>query len=132
MKQLIIILFLLFVAISCSTMENDCVCTQDFRAYRVTVLDSLGSSVDSLDVTVKDKDGKRLNVVQDVYDYYRGKYVVLNDGFIQMFCSCGIPQQIYFSVTDGKRTANGEYLFNTDECKCHINKIAGPDTLVLL
>jgi hypothetical protein len=48
-----------------------------------------------------------------------------------MFCSCTAPEKIYFSATDGSKITSGEFMFNTDECKCHINKVSGPDTLVL-
>jgi len=41
------------------------------------------------------------------------------------------PGKIFFTGTKNNLEVTGEYLFNTDECRCHVNKVAGPDTLVL-
>jgi hypothetical protein len=130
--KIIIVSFLLIIAIiSCSTVDEDCICTTEYRYALVTVVDTIGVPVDSLVVTTKDNDGNKLDVQQEPDIFGVGKYIVLNDSFTQMFCSCTKPEKIYFSATDGNRTANGEFMFNTDECKCHINKVSGPDTLVL-
>ena len=131
MKNLLILFLSVIVLFSCSTVDKDCLCTEEYRFFLVTVVDTLGVPVDSLTVTIRDKDGDELDVVQESYAFGPGKYTVLNDSFTQMFCSCTTPERIYFSATDGSRIATGEYLFNTDNCKCHINKVEGPDTLVL-
>lgn len=131
MKTLLILFLSVIVLFSCSTVDEDCLCTEEYRFFLVTVVDTLGVPVDSLNVTIRDKDGDELNVVQDPYPFGAGKYTVLNDSFTQMFCSCTTPEKIYFSATDGNRIAAGEYLFNTDKCRCHINKVSGPDTLVI-
>ena len=124
-----LVIALLFA--SCSTIDKDCLCTEEYRFFLVTVVDTLGVPIDSLNVTIRDKEGDELDVAQDPHPFGAGKYTVLNDSFIQMFCACGTPQTIYFSATDGIRTANGEFMFNTDDCKCHITKVSGPDTLLL-
>lgn len=131
MKTLLVLFLSVIVFFSCSTIDEDCVCTEEYRYYLVTVVDTLGIPVDSLNVVIKDKDGDELNVVQDPNPFGAGKYTVLNDSFTQMFCSCTLPETIYFSATDGNRIANGEFLFKTDECNCHVYKVTGPDTLVL-
>lgn len=131
MKTKLFFPVLLILFISCSEFDEQCVCSLEYRYYRVTVIDSLGLPVDSLSITIKDWNHTLLNVEQENFPYQTGKYVVLNDSFTQLFCSCGTPQKIYFSATDGSRNASGEFLFNTDKCKCHINKVSGPDTLIL-
>lgn len=131
MRRIIFFLISITVFSSCSEIDKDCLCTEEFRFYLVSVVDTLGNPVDSLTITIKDKDGDELDVQQDQYFLDEGKYTVLNDSFTHIFCSCGTPQTIYFSATDGNRTANGEFLFNIDECKCHVNKVSGPDTLLL-
>ena len=131
MRRTIFFIISAIVFSSCSEIDKNCLCTEEFRSYLVTVVDTLGIPVDSLNVIIKDKDGDELDVQQDQYFLDEGKYTVLNDSFTHIFCSCGTPQTIYFSATDGSRTANGEFLFNTDECKCHVNKVSGPDTLVI-
>ncbi|MFZ1281459.1 MAG: hypothetical protein WAR59_11515 [Ignavibacteriaceae bacterium] len=131
MKSLFGLILILFIVNSCSEIDKDCICTEEYRTYLVTVVDTLGVPVDSLTVTVKDKDGDELDVHQDQYSLDEGKYTVLTDEFTPIMCTCGTPQAIYFSATDGIRTANGEFMFNTDDCKCHITKVSGPDTLVI-
>jgi len=131
MKKIFLITLFSLITFSCSEIDKDCACTEEFRGYGVTVVDTLGVPVDSLTVIIKDKDGDELDVQQNQFNFDEGKYTVLTDAFIHIFCSCGSAQKIYFSATDGSRTANGEFLFNTDDCKCHINKVSGPDTLVL-
>lgn len=131
MKIFLLSFLLIISVVSCSNADEDCMCTEEYRFFLVTVVDTLGIPVDSLDVIIRDKDGDELDIVQESYAFGPGKYTVLNDSFIQMFCACGTSQKIYFSATDGNRVAAGEFLFNTDECKCHINKVEGPDTLVL-
>ena len=132
LKYIAVIFLLTFLLYnSCSTIEKDCLCSEEYRFYMVTVIDTLGVPVDSLTTVIKDKDGNNLNVQQDYHPFGAGKYTVLNDSFREVFCNCGTSQKIYFSAIDGSRTAYGEFLFNTDECKCHINKVSGPDTLIL-
>lgn len=130
-KKLINLILILFVIISCSEIDKDCICTEEYRTYLVTVVDTLGVPVDSLNITIKDKDGDELDVQQEPYYLGEGKYTVLNDSFTHLMCTCGTAQAIYFSAADGSRIANGDFMFNTDDCKCHINKVSGPDTLVL-
>lgn len=131
MKSLLSVIFILFVIFSCSEIDKDCLCTEEYRTYLVTVVDTLGVPVDSLNITIKDKDGDELDVQQEPYYLGEGKYTVLNDSFTHIMCTCGTAQAIYFSATDGSKIANGEFMFNTDDCKCHINKVSGPDTLVM-
>ncbi|MBE0538279.1 MAG: hypothetical protein IH620_01095 [Ignavibacterium sp.] len=131
MKIILVSFLLIISAISCSIVDEDCLCTTEYRYALVTVVDTIGVPVDSLAVTIKDKDGNKLDVQQEPDIFSAGKYIVLNDSFTQMFCSCTKPEKIHFSATDGNRVTIGEFLFNTDECKCHINKVEGPDTLVL-
>ena len=131
MKTILLSFIFVIVAVSCSTVDEDCLCTMEYRYTLVTVVDTLGTPVDSLTVTIKDNDGDELDVQQESSIFGAGKYTVLNDSFTHILCSCGTPQQIYFSATDGNRIADGEFIFNTDECRCHINKVSGPDTLVL-
>lgn len=131
MKILFLSFLLIIATVSCSTVDEDCMCTEEYRFFLVTVVDTLGIPVDSLDISIRDKDGDELDVLQESHPFGPGNYTVLNDSFTQMFCSCTTPEKIYFSATDGSRIATGEYLFNTDKCRCHINKVSGPDTLVL-
>jgi len=131
MKKIFVIILFSLITFSCSEIDQGCMCTEEYRSYLVTIVDTLGIPVDSLDVTVRDENGDELSVMQDPYPWGAGNYTVMNDSFTQIFCSCTLPEKIYFSATDGNRITNGEFLFKTDECNCHVYKVSGPDTLVL-
>ena len=128
----LLIPFLLVIAIaSCSTVDEDCMCTEEYRFFLVTVVDTMGVPVDSLTIMIKDKDGDELDVQQQDQIFGPGKYTVLDDSFTKMFVSPAVSEKVTFTATDGTRNVTGEYLFNTDKCRCHINKVSGLDTLVL-
>jgi len=103
MKIFLLSFLLIISVVSCSTVDEDCMCTEEYRFFLVTVVDTLGIPVDSLVVTIRDKDGGELDVLQESHPFGRGKYTVLNDSFTQMFCDCTTPEKIYFSATDGKQ-----------------------------
>ncbi len=124
-------LIILFIAISCSAVEKDCICTTVFETSTVLITDANRNPIDSLSITVKDKDGNKLNIEQNYFQFVPGRYVVLNDGFLNLLCGKLLPQKFFFSATDGKKIVSAEYLFNTGDCCCHIQKFEGPDTLVL-
>ncbi len=130
-KVFLLLIIILVFTISCSTIEKDCICTDVFATSMVLIIDPTGVPLDSLNITIKDKDGNSLNIKQDFYTLRLGRYTVLNDGYLNQLCGQLIPQKFFFSATDGNKTVSAEYLFNTDDCCCHINKVAGPDTLVL-
>ena len=96
MKTILLSFIFVIVAVSCSTVDEDCLCTMEYRYTLVTVVDTLGTPVDSLTVTIKDNDGDELDVQQESSIFGAGKYTVLNDSFTHILCSCGTPQQIYF------------------------------------
>lgn len=61
MKNLLILFLSVIIFISCSTVDEDCLCTEEYRFFLVTVVDTLGVPVDSLSVTIKDNDGDELH-----------------------------------------------------------------------
>jgi hypothetical protein len=137
-KYLIISLMLTFFLMllgACSPLENsiesNCICTTEFVSSKVTIIDSTGVPVDSLNIVVKDKAGNILNVQQDDNNFMPGHYTVLNDGFLKLLCGQILPQRFDFSADDGKKSVSARYYFLTGDCCCHINKVAGPDTLVI-
>ena len=42
-----------------------------------------------------------------------------------------MEKKILFAGNSDSGSVNAEYFINTDRCKCHVQKISGPDTLVL-
>jgi len=127
-------LTILFIPIlllnNCTDESPDCVCTEEFRTYLVTVVDSLGNPVDSLQTTIKNERGKEYSFSEPgAPPYPQGAYFVMTDGYQNDFGTK--PEKIFFNGIKNELEVIGEYLFNTDECRCHIYKVAGPDTLML-
>lgn len=128
--KLILLFLLILLLCGCDEEYPDCVCTEEFRMYFVTVVDTLGNPVDSLLTTIINDSGKEYGF--DGYTpppFMPGVYFVMTDGYQNDF---GLsPGKIFFKGVKINLEVLGEYLFNTDECRCHVYKIAGPDTLVL-
>lgn len=117
---------LLFVY-SCSEGE-DCPCTMEFRMITVVVVDSVNNLVLGLTTTIKDDSGK----VYDVYNdplIFPGHYTVMDDNYVSELTTQ--PKRFHFVGVKDSLTVNGEFFVNTDKCKCHVEKVSGPDTLIL-
>ena len=113
-------------ALACSSIEN-CICTDEFVTIRVTVVDKNNSPVTGLITKVRDVTGKIYNVSE--YRYPEpGVYNIMTDGYVRSFTT--LPKEIIFSGKSDSLEVTGNFLVNTSECKCHVNKVNGPDTLV--
>jgi hypothetical protein len=112
---------------SCATETEDCICTQEFRLIRVLVVDESGSPVEGLNSTITNLEGKFYNM-EDVYSS-SGYYAVMSDEYVHDFSNAA--RKIFFTASSDSGIANGEFLINTDRCQCHVQKVSGPDTLLL-
>ena len=130
MKYPVLVFVMSILFYSCASVENEdvgCVCTAMFASIGVTVVDQNNRVVDSLIVTVMNKSTRK------VYDFYgetrdyRGGYLVMTDEYTKDFST--IPQTIVFTGKKGNATVSADFNIVTDECKCHVGKSAGPDTL---
>lgn len=127
---LLIASILLILWKQCSDEPNDCICTEEFRMYLVTVVDSLGNPVDSLTTTITNDRGKQYDFSNYLPPpYMPGSYLVMTDGYQHDFSQR--KEKIFFTGTKHNKEVTGEYLFNTDDCFCHVYKVSGPDTLIL-
>uniref|UniRef100_A0A7V3E672 Uncharacterized protein n=1 Tax=Ignavibacterium album TaxID=591197 RepID=A0A7V3E672_9BACT len=131
MKRLIIIIAIIFTVTHCeSNKQPECICTTEFRSITVTVVDSLNNPNDSLDVNIVDEFGRRISPLSRQLPYQSGLYVVIDDSYVDYLSTQ--PLLIYFTASDSVgRIANTFFLVNTDECKCHVQKISGPERIVL-
>ena len=63
------------------------------------------------------------------YQYpFPGIYNVMTDEYVRNFST--LPRRIIFTGESDSLIVNGSFFINTDECRCHVNKVSGPDTLV--
>ena len=132
MKSLAVVfsVLLLNILISCSNEQPDCVCSAEFRMYLVTVIDTLGNPVDSLQTKVTNSWGKVYTFEElSQPPYLDGAYFVMTDGYQYDFTTR--PEKILFRGNKNSLEVIAEFFFNTDECRCHVHKVSGPDTLVL-
>ena len=126
----IIFFFIILLMYNCDDESLDCFCTEEFRTYLVIVVDGNGNPIDSLQTKVTSDRGKEYNFEGfTTPPFMQGAYFVMTDGHQNDFEIR--PGKIFFTGTKNNLEVTGEYLFNTDECRCHVYKVAGPDTLVL-
>lgn len=116
-------LTILFISIlllnNCTDESPDCICTEEFRMYLVVVVDSLGIPVDSLQTIIKNERGKEYRFSGlGSPPYLQGAYFIMTDGYQDDFNTK--PEKIFFGGIKNELKVIGEYLFNTDKCRCHI------------
>ena len=132
MKSLIIKIFALSIILCthCSDEQCNYLCTTEFRMYLVTVIDTLGNPVDSLQTKVTNSRRKEF-----YFDELSsppnsvGTYLVMTDRYKKDFTTR--PERVIFTGNKNNHDVTAEFFFNTDECRCHVYKVSGPDTLVL-
>jgi hypothetical protein len=101
----------------------------EFRYITVSILDTNGKRADSLATTVTNKQsGKVYSFSPDSADYF-GNYIIMTDQYVKDFSTT--PTEILFEASKGYLKTSAVYSISTDECKCHVSKTAGPDTLTI-
>jgi len=131
MKKRIAVLILLIALLfpSCTTDISDCVCTTEFVTHSIIVVDSSGDPVDSLITRITNSSGRELTSHGSYFTSGRGgRYWIMDDSYKNELTNR--PTTIFFDGTKENVIAEAAFLINTDECKCHVNKVAGPDTVV--
>lgn len=119
---------------SCSQSTTPRVCTAQFVVHQVTVLDTGGEPADSVDIGITDRDtGEAFNPCEsEAFDCaaegYEGNYTLIHDGYFE---ESEEGREFRLRVTGQKNQTNFEadYTFRNDGC--HIQKVAGPDSVQL-
>ena len=125
----VIILISVHLFLSCTTDVKDCICTTEFRVYDIIVIDSFGNSVDSLNTRITNSSGKEFSPNGNTHTHdSEGRYWIMDDSYIKEFSIR--PTAIFLEGTKEDASVEAAFLFNTCECKCHVYKVAGPDTVV--
>lgn len=129
-----LILAIVIVSFSCSVNHKDCVCTAEYRGYSVYIINGNHQPIDSLVTSVTDKN---LQIIyrtdsSSVLDPYHtpGLYTVLTDGEMKYFTST--PEAVIFHAWNKKYNITETFIFSAgDECRCHIQKVSGPDSIIV-
>ena len=125
-----IVFFIALLFNFCTTEVNNCICTTEFRSYSIIAIDSSGNTVDSLVTRVTNSRGKEFTSHESYFPHGLGsKYWIIDDSYKNEFTIR--PTTIFFEGTKENASAEAAFLFNTDECICHVFKVAGPDTVVV-
>jgi hypothetical protein len=131
--SLFLVLVLAIVGFSCSADHKDCICTLEYRGYSVYIIDSNHQPIDSLVTWVTNKNSGTIYRIDSssILDPYHtiGRYIVLTDGEMKYFTT--IPTSVIFHASNRKYNVTGLFTFNVDDCRCHLQKVAGPDSIIV-
>lgn len=106
---------------------SECVCTEEFRSYHLSVVDAEGAPSDGVEVrVVRTQTGERLDYGSPTGA--SGEYLIMDDSF-----AARVAADESFDVTGelGDSSFATRFRFGTDPCRCHVLRLAGPDTVSL-
>jgi len=112
---------------SAESLDPDlCACTEEFRSFTVKLVDTDGSPLRGVnfDVTIL-RTGEKVNVVE----WVPGVYTVFDDNFTSQI----LPDEVIrVKAIKDASIATRDFIFTVDEpCRCHVQKVSGPDVIVL-
>jgi len=114
----------------CDDATGTCACTEEFRAYLVMVLDDAMQPANGVTLTRTDlRTGKVLEPTW-LGMPVPGAYVVVDDGLAGEFSSAGDTVRVVFAQGGSTHTEDFEFAVPAP-CFCHVEKLAGPDTVVM-
>jgi hypothetical protein len=104
-------------------------CTREFRVFTVLVLDDASQPVTDADLTVTNRrTGRRLQSGW-LGLLAPGYYTVADDAMLSEFSAAGDSVRVVGTSPAGSFSA--DFLFQPDACACHLQRVAGPDTIVV-
>jgi hypothetical protein len=125
---LVVFIALLFLAGCKEYNKIDCLCTQEFRMITVEITDSLNRPLTNLQTRTINMYGKTIIPLYKKLDFQPNLYVIADDSNLNSLTT--LPTAFVFIVTDSVKSNSYNYVLNTDDCKCHINKIEGPQKII--
>ncbi len=117
---------------ACSGDECDTVaCTMEFRTFSVAVVNEAGEPVTGLEpVVTMVRTGEELDPSDmGLGDPASGVYLVMTDGNAALIQQDEEP--VRFTATTGQLSVTGDFVFGMTMCRCHVEQLSGPDTLVI-
>lgn len=116
--------------LSCSdTFSETCICTAEFRFFTVTVVDAQGQAAEGVEISVR-RMSDRVDLTPDEMGFGQtGVYVVLTDNAVD-----DVPEEgtlVEVVETRGDTGFRAEFVFNRDDCECHVGQVSGPGTVQL-
>lgn len=117
---------------ACSDDECETVaCTMEFRTFSVAVVNEAGEPVTGLEpVVTMMRTGEELDFSDmGPGDPESGVYLVMTDGNGSLIQQDEEP--VRFAATTGQLSVTGDFVFGMTMCRCHVEQLSGPDTLVM-
>ena len=114
----------------CNCEEKECLCTEIFVSYHVTVTDEAGLPLENATVRVWFEATGEVIDCSDIHVPDKGLYCIMSDTYRKQLDEDGESVVVRFTAP-GYKAFSGNYLFNTDSCQCHIRHIYGPDTVTM-
>ena len=112
-----------------STETNPCICTEVFVTVGFHAVDQSGEAVEDIEVTVTQaRTGEVLLENQGFGS--RGYYVVASDAVKDKLLGSGEVLNVT-GVKDSLQFEESFVVGVPGDCRCHVQKFAGPDTLYL-
>lgn len=114
---------------ACNDPAGSCACTEEFRYFTVTVLDDASQPATNVSLT---RTNLRTGKVLDpgwLGDLVPGVYLVADDGQVSEFSTGGDTLRV--TGTEAGATFTADYVFAVDACRCHLQRVAGPDTVII-
>ena len=115
---------------SCDDATGSCACTEEFRAYLVTVLDDAMQPANGVALTRVNLRTDRVLEPTWLGMPTPGAYVVADDGLIDEFSGEGDIVRVTFAQGGSSFTTDFKFAVPAP-CFCHVEKVFGPDTVVM-
>ena len=116
-----------------SSSPNGCenqACTDLFAMISVKIVSASSAPVTGLTTqSIYVDTGQPITTYQDPID--NGVYVVADDNFLGQALKDRDHHMIRFEAKSATQAATADYVIGAGECTCHVEKVSGPDMLVL-
>ena len=115
---------------ACDDQSSQCACTEEFRTYPVTVVDEAGDPATEVQLTRTNLRTGEVFEPTWLGQPVPGTYLVADDGLTDEFSGDGDTVRV--EGEQGAASFTALFEFAVDEpCRCHVEKLAGPDTVLI-
>jgi hypothetical protein len=108
---------------------GQCACTEEFRVFSVAVVDDASQPVSDAQLTVTNLRTGHVLMSGWLGQLVPGSYVIADDAMVDEFSAEGDVVRVEGQAPAGSFTA--DFTFAPDACGCHLQRVAGPDTVVI-
>lgn len=129
MKLLLIGIIASLITFACKDNKQPaCICTTEFRLITAEITDSLNRPLNELQTRTIAPSGTTIIPTIKKLDFLPNVYVIADDSNLNSFSTA--PTVVLFIVSDSIKSKTFQYVLNTDECRCHIHKLSGPNKII--